>query len=187
MPERTEDAALRGVLTLTLGGEEVGLRTLTLDESDEWLDLLAQHLSDIELPSTDGTVAIKGALTAPAASAAVLLAAYDRDATLGGLEAIRAKASKRELKTALELMVSAEDPFGEGVALSVAEAYGAPSRLLAHVLTMVLDEAKWPSQAASMTGASSATASDTRRSASGGRGSSSSSGGPTPIRQKRSG
>lgn len=181
MPERTEDAALRGVLHITIGGEPVELRTLTLDESDEWLDLLASHLSAIEIPSESGEAAIKGALTAPAGSARVLVEAYDRDGTIPDI----GKAHKRELKAALEEMVMAEDPFGEGIAHSVAQAYGAPAKVVAQVLSYVL--AMPPQPEPQTTGRSNGTGSITAPSAAPGAASSSSSGGPTPKTHKRSG
>lgn len=180
MPERTEDAALRGVLHITIGGESVQLRTLTLDESDEWLDMLADHLSAIELPDTGGQEAIKGALTMPAQSARGLVAAYDLDHAIEDI----GKASKRELKEAFEQMVSAEDPFGEGVARSVAAAYGAPARIMAEMLAYVLNQ---PLPVPSTTGPSSDTVSPTAPSGGSGPASSSSSAGPTPIRRRKSG
>lgn len=181
MPERTEDVALRGILPITIGGQPVELRTLTLDESDAWLDLLASHLSAIEIPSESGEAAIKGALTAPAGSARVLVEAYDIDGTIPDI----GKATKREIKDALEQMVSAEDPFGEGIAHSVARAYGAPAQVVAQVLSYVL--AMPPQPGPSTTGASNGTGSTTGPSAGHGAESSSSSGGATHKTHKRSG
>lgn len=180
MGERTEDLALRGVLPLTIGGDPVELRTLTLDESDEWLDLLSEKLVAVELPSDSGEAAVRGALSAPAASARELVAAYDVDDTIPDI----GKATKREIKAALDAMVESEDPFGEGVARSVGAAFGAPSQLLAEMVAAVL--ATSPAQAASTTGPLPDTASVTGTSGPDGPASSSSSDGPTPMTPKRS-
>ena len=134
MDDRTEGAALRGVLTLTLGGEPVTLRTLTLDESDVWLGLYADALEHVDL----SPAAVGSAFTAPAALMVDLVLAYDLEGTIP--HGIRQKATKLELKTALEAMVAAEDPFGEDVARSVAAGFGAPSRLLTRGLASLLNE-----------------------------------------------
>lgn len=47
--------------------------------------------------------------------------------------------TKRELHDTLEAMADAEDPFGEGAARLAAEVFGAPSRFLAAMTSLVLD------------------------------------------------
>jgi hypothetical protein len=42
MDDRTEDAALRRILPVSVGGEIVPLRTLTIEESDAWLALVRE-------------------------------------------------------------------------------------------------------------------------------------------------
>ena len=86
--------------------------------------------------------------------------------------------SKRELRAALDEMVTAEDPFGEAVAHSVATGFGLPSRFLASGMRVVLDQLAEPLQAPSTDGRS-ASDSTTRASAGNGRASSSSSAGRT--------
>ena len=180
MDERTEDAALRGILTVSMGGQPYQLRTLTIDESDDWLGKLATGLSSVELPEgADGTAAMRALLTASSAAVASLVAAYDLDGILGGLAVIRGRMSKRELRAALDAMVTAEDPFGEDAARSVAEVFGAPSRFLAAGMRMVMAQIASP-LAASTNGRSRATASTSDASAANGAASSSSSDGRTP-------
>lgn len=188
MDERNEDVALRGILPLIIGGKAVELRTLTLDESDEWLGRLAEELAAVGIEDTDqGADLLRAVYTASSAAVARLVVAYDVDGKLGGLEALRSRATKVELKQALDRMVGAEDPFGEAAAHSAAEGFGAASTLLAQGMRAVVAEQMWSALADSTTGPSNGTASDTARSVPVGARSNSSSGGTTPRRHKRSG
>ena len=133
---RTEEDALDGVLHLTLGGQPVELRVLTIAESDVWLDLLASTLSGLDIPeSQDAAGDIRSYFTASSEAAIGLVEAYDVDKKLGDL---RSTAHKREIPIALERMIEAEDPFGEAAAHSVAVAFGAPSRFLGAGMDLAL-------------------------------------------------
>jgi hypothetical protein len=137
--ERTEADALAQVLTVSVGGEAVELRTLTIDESDAWLRRLTGAV-DIALPDAEGDAdTLARMLALPAQAALDLVAAYDKDGVLGDTEALRTRMTKRELHEALEAMADAEDPFGEGAARLAAEVFGAPSRFLAAMTQLVLD------------------------------------------------
>ena len=78
-------------------------------------------------------------LALPAQAALDLVAAYDVDGVLGDTETLRTRMTKRELHAALEAMADAEDPFGEGAARLAAEVFGAPSRFLAAMTSLVID------------------------------------------------
>ena len=137
--ERTEADALRQVLRLTVGGEPVELRTLTIDESDAWLRRLTGAV-DVELPETEGDAdTLAQLLSLPARAALELVTAYDVDGVLGDAESLRTRMTKRELHAALEAMAGAEDPFGEGAARLADEVCGAPSRFLATMTRLVID------------------------------------------------
>jgi hypothetical protein len=139
MAERTEAEALAQVLTISVGGEPVTLRTLTIDESDAWLRRLTGAV-DVELGEAEGDAdTLARMLALPATAALDLVAAYDVDSVLGEPASLRARMTKRELHGALEAMADAEDPFGEGAARLAAEVFGAPSRFLATMTSLVLD------------------------------------------------
>jgi hypothetical protein len=192
MPEeRTEADALRQVLTVSVGGKSVELRTLTIDESDVWLRKLTGAV-DVELPEADGDADTLARLLAlPARAALELVAAYDVDGVLGDIDSLRTRMTKRELHASLEAMAGAEDPFGEGAARLAAEVCGAPSRFLATVTSLVIDGLASPT-APSPSGASTSGASTGREtSVPAGAASASSSSGPTATngsgRRRRSG
>jgi hypothetical protein len=184
--ERTEDAALSRVLHLSIGGEAVTLRTLSLDESDIWLHRLGASIAAIDVPDDITWLGDIGALlTASAESVRGLVKAYDLD---GALPADwQERMTKRELKAALEVMVTAEDPFGTDVARSVAVGFGAPSQALQFGMRQVA----LVSQLARSTAGLSASAPTTDASGESGAASSSSSDGrtgtTTPVRSKRHG
>ena len=191
MPERTEAEALAQVLTISAGGEPVELRTLTIDESDAWLRRLTGAV-DVELGEAEGDAdTLARMLALPATAALDLLAAYDLDRVLGDVETLRSRMTKRELHAALEAMADAEDPFGEGAARLAAEVFGAPSRFLAAMTSLVIDGLASPTER-SPTGASTPGASTgPRTSDPAGAASASSSAGPTATsgssRKRRSG
>ena len=81
--ERTEAEALAQVLTISVGGEPVALRTLTIDESDAWLRRLTGAV-DVELAEAEGDAdTLARMLALPAQAALDLVAAYDVDGVLG--------------------------------------------------------------------------------------------------------
>ena len=144
--ERTEADALRQVLTVSVGGTPVELRTLTIDESDAWLRRLTGAV-DVELPEAEGDAdTLARMLALPATAALDLVAAYDADGVLGDTETLRTRMTKRELHAALEAMADAEDPFGEGAARLAAEVFGAPSRFLAAMTSLVLEGLASPTE-----------------------------------------
>jgi hypothetical protein len=162
-----------------MGGQPYELRTLTLDESDEWLGKVAAAMSAIEIPDEVSWLGdIAALLTTSATAVAGLVAEYDRDGVLGGLDVIRARMTKRELKAAMDAMVTAEDPFGTDVARSVATGFGAPSQTLAFGIERVAVASQL---AISMNGRSARSGSTIDGSAASGAASSSSSAGPTPT------
>ena len=177
--ERTEGAALSGTLEVRMGGAAITLRALTIDESDAWLDKVGEALATVGVPDgVSGTAGISQLLTGSSSAIAALVAAYDIDDALGGIEIIRGRMSKRELKAAMDAMVTAEDPFGEAAALSVATGFGLPSRFLAAGMRVVLDELVLSAPASSTDG-HSASALTGPASADSGRASNSSSAGRT--------
>lgn len=188
MAERTEEDGLDAILLIRLGSEVHELRTLTIVESDEWLAQVSVELARVDLPAIGQPIegepdaALARFLTESSAAALRLVAAYDRDGVLGGEEAIRAVARKRDIRVALERMVEAEDPFGEDAVRSVATAFGAPSRSLWRMTAAFVAASLL---ATSTAGPAAVTASDGETSDDAGPGSSSSSDGPTPITMKR--
>lgn len=158
MDERTEGLALSRVLPLLVGGQTVQLRTLSIDESDAWLGLVAARLASVDLDQTlAASESIAELMTWSSSAVVGLVAAYDLDGTLGGIEAIRSTMSKGELKAAMDAMVTAEDPFGEAVARSVVETLGLPSRFLATFTRMEVTRAIASQLASSTTGPSAPT------------------------------
>jgi hypothetical protein len=137
--ERTEDEGITAdVLHITMGGQPYRLRPLTIRESDEWVGMLSAMMSTLEeVHGDDGDEILRRLLLASTEAALALLLAYDHDHVLGDEEHIRDTASKRELKAALEQMVTVEDPFGEADAHSVVVAFGLPSRMIAAGLEAV--------------------------------------------------
>jgi len=179
MEERTEGVALSRSLPVVMGGEPFELRTLSIDESDAWLMQVGAALAAVDLPEgSDGSDGVGLMLTASSSTVVGLVAAYDLEDVLGGPDAIRGRMSKRELRANMDAMVTAEDPFGEAVALSVATGFGLPSRFLASGMRVVLDQLEAPLLDASTNGRS-ASAPTTDASARNGRASSSSSAGTT--------
>lgn len=176
--ERTEDLGEVGVLHLTMRGQPVKLRVLTIEESDAWLDTLARLLSGLDVPDMEGDAAEAMARVFHAGSDARLsvIAAYDIEGVLGGPDAIRKSMSKQELAAALEVMVEAEGPLGLADARSVVEAFGLPLKRAA-VTLRALGALSRPERSPSRP--SSTGASPTPTSTGRGRASSSSSGGRT--------
>lgn len=98
MIERTEEDGLAARLTITVGGQRTTLRTLNLDESDEWL----KGLDELGELTPTGV---------PAEKLLALIVAYDVDGVLGG--DLRKRFTKVELQSAVNQMVSAEAPLAE--------------------------------------------------------------------------
>jgi hypothetical protein len=174
---RTEEDGLDAVLHLTMGGQPVELRVLTIAESDAWLARLAATLSGLDVPEHEDPEAnIRSYFTASSEAALGLVEAYDLDHKLGDL---RATAHKREVSVALERMIEAEDPFGEKAAHSVAAAFGAPSRFLSAGMDLALAALVPSPPDDSRNGRSDASASLVASLSGAGPASSSSSAGPT--------
>ena len=179
---------MRRILPITMGGQPYELRTLGLDESDAWLAQVAAKLSEVDLPDAPtGADSITALMTWSSGAVLSLVLAYDLGNALGGEAAIRAAMSKQELKAAMDAMVTAEDPFGEAVAHSVAVGFGAPSRFLASGMRMVLTQMIASQLERSTAGLSGPTASTMAPSEPVGAASSSSSDGRTARHTKRSG
>jgi hypothetical protein len=120
--DRTEDAGLAGVLTLTIGGRPRYLPVLKLKHSRAWKERLGGVAAGIEMDD-DLSVTVARAANLASDTALDLVAAYDRTDVLGGREAIEDEATDVELFAALEAMVKATFPF-EGHVRSVVEAFG---------------------------------------------------------------
>jgi hypothetical protein len=182
--ERTEEEALERRVLLTLG-TPVGLRTLSWSESDAWLSLVAEEAAGTDVSEGDAPADFRVFLTASSAAALRLVAAYDVAGVLGGVEGIKERgATKRQVREALEVLVQAEDPFGEDAVRSVVAAFGEPSRTLWRTVAMVVAEAGFL-RALWTTGLGARTGSDMPTSGDAGPASSSSSDGPTPITARR--
>jgi hypothetical protein len=129
--------ALRHILTISVGGERVELRTLTLAESDAWLLALADATTEA-LPSAPDGAKMQAAdlLTIGSRLALRLVEAYDVDGVLGDrIDSM----SKMEVKAALDAMAEAEDPFGEGASRLVVAVYGPASTLLGRATSKLLE------------------------------------------------
>ena len=142
MIERTEAAGESGLLTLSMGGQPVTLRALTLAESDAWLATLGDTLASLDVGDVDdarsGDQMLRDLLVQASHAALDLVVSYDLDGVLGGRDAIRATMTKSELKDALEMMVTVEDPLGPASARSVGVVFGGPSLVLEAALTMTM-------------------------------------------------
>lgn len=159
MAERTEELGLSARLPIVVGGQEVTLRTLNLDESDEW----QKQFAALELSTdTDGDAA-----TATDKMLG-LVEAYDVDGALGA--ALRKRFTRRELYDAVKQMAASENPFLSEEP-SVAKAFG---QVLANHLLLTQFQ-----PASSMNGQPPTGASTRRRSAASSRKKDSSSSGPT--------
>lgn len=139
--ERTEDAGLAGVLDVTMGGGPVRLRALTYDESEVWLERYADALSSTETTDGDTDEArMRSLVTAATRTALDLVLAYDIDGVLGGADAVRARASRREIAAALELMVTVEDPLSETAPRLAALVFGLPSQIALERVEAAINE-----------------------------------------------
>jgi hypothetical protein len=177
MPERTEDAALRGVLPIAVGTETVELRVLTFDETDAWLDRTAEVISALEVEdSPDPGMLLGSAMRAGSEAALRTLRDYDRDGKLG--DDIRSRLTPSQLREALEAVYSVALPFDAGSARLTAAAFGGPTRYMTALLTATMSRlGSSPERSMPMPSDTGVSATST----SGGRGrrSSSSSGGRT--------
>lgn len=138
--ERTEGLALRQSLRITVGGEPVELRTLSLDESDVWL---AKFTAAIDIDTADivgDAAGLARLLTLTSDFALDLIVDYDRDGRLAHRDQLRTHMTRQEVKAALEAMAGAEDPFGEGAARLAGEVFGAPSRLLGTLSRLAMND-----------------------------------------------
>lgn len=139
--ERTEDAGLAGVLDVTMGGEPVRLRALTYDESEVWLERYADALSSTETTDGDTDEArMRSLVTAATRTALDLVLAYDIDGVLGGADAVRARATRREITAALELMVTVEDPLSATAPRLAAMVFGLPSQIALERVEAAINE-----------------------------------------------
>lgn len=135
--DRTEELALAGQLPISVGGRTVVLRTLNLDESEDWLAELGRQVAGFEIPESDDAFA--QIAQAPAKAMLELVVAYDLDGVLGPGESLRKRMTQRELYDAVQQMVTAEAPFVRDVR-SVAEAFGPQLRAVVTSLVMAVVE-----------------------------------------------
>lgn len=112
MSERSEEAALAGRLSISVGGETVVLRTLNLDESEDWLGKVGTEIAGFDLPvGLDAPETFDVLARAPARVMLGLVVAYDVDGVLPPVAELRKRLNQRELYAALREMASAEAPF----------------------------------------------------------------------------
>jgi hypothetical protein len=132
MPERTEEEALTGLLHLTVGGQPVELPTLSIERSEAWLARYIDETSDLNMEGSedeDSTEFMRRIVQTPTQKMLVLLAEYDHEGRLGGVEGLRSKITQRELSRAMEACLEAERPLDVDGLPSVAEAFGGAMRL----------------------------------------------------------
>lgn len=131
MIERTEELGLSARLPIVVGGQQVELRTLNLEESETWQAKLAAAVAKYDLPeSPDPATLFAAFVRQPTGVMLDLVLAYDLDKKLGTRAALRKRMNQRELYAAVKTMVSAEAPFLED-ARSVVEAFGPQLRAIA--------------------------------------------------------
>lgn len=171
MAERTEGAgAAASILTVTMGGEPYRLRALTIEKAEAWQVLMARLAAGMSVdPGAEPADIFAGLMAAGTNVGIEALRAYDDagDAVLGGAERIRKLMLPSELRSAMEVVVSAAVPFDEDASRSVALAFGGPSRVLATTLMTTMAQVILGSRAQapstptpSDAGASDGTASD---------------------------
>lgn len=129
MDERTEELGLAARLPLQVGGAQVVLRTLNLDESEDWLALLADQVAGFDLGEGDPAQIFTQLAQAPVRAMLELVMAYDHDGRLGSVNDLRKRMTQRELYAAVRQMVTAEAPFVQDVR-SVGEAFGPQIRIV---------------------------------------------------------
>lgn len=100
MTERSEELGLAGRLPIVVGGQPVDLRTLNLDESDEWQKQFAAF--DVAFDSAEEAKRTTDAMLE-------LVIAYDVDSRLG--PDVRKRFTRAELYAAFKQMAQAEIPF----------------------------------------------------------------------------
>lgn len=128
---RTEELGLAARLPIVVGGEQVELRTLNLDESEKWQAKLADGIAGFDIPeSNDPSVVFAALAKQPTKVMLELVTAYDVGKVLGTPASLRKRITQRELYAAVKQMVSAEAPFVTD-ARSVVEAFGPQLRALA--------------------------------------------------------
>lgn len=152
--DRTEEAALSGLLEIRMGGQPYTLPVLTMAQSEAWQRTLAQRLASIDvLPDLDDGGELMAQLFAAGGQAKLdVVAAYDLTGVLGGREAIRERITQMELAAALEVMVEAELPFGVVAAPSVVAAFGEPMRLAVATLVAIRSLSERSPSGPSLTG-----------------------------------
>lgn len=124
MSERTEESALARRLSISVGGEPLELRTLNLDESEDWLAKVGGSIAGFDLPTgQDAAETFDLLARTPTRTMLELVRAYDVDGKLGEESELRKRLSQRELYEALKVMVVAEAPFASDVR-SVVAAFG---------------------------------------------------------------
>lgn len=128
-PERTEDAAISGVLHLSMDGRAYSVPILKIKHSREWKAQLGDVVKGVELDDDLGRMLASVANLA-SDRALDLVVAYDQREILGGREAIEDSATDPDLFAMLEVMIKATYPF-EKALRSVAEAFGPQLRTLA--------------------------------------------------------
>lgn len=134
MSDRTEEAALAGRLSISVGGETVVLRTLNLDESEEWLGKVGTEIAGFDLPGgLDAPETFDVLARAPARVMLGLVLAYDLDGVLPPVVELRKRLTQRELYAALRGMAEAEVPFATDLRSAVA-AFGPQIRTAVGIL-----------------------------------------------------
>lgn len=122
MTDRSEESALAGRLSILVGSEPVELRTLNLDESEEWLGKVGASVAGFDLPTgLNGAETFDVLARTPARLMLELVIAYDVDGVFPERAELRKRFRQREVYEALRAMVTAEAPFVTDVRSVVAE------------------------------------------------------------------
>jgi hypothetical protein len=126
MGERTEEEALAGLLTITVGGRPEVLPVLPWSVSDEWTRAVSAAISDVEMPSDGDGADIIHAMVRRSTSAMLdLIVAYDSEGRLGGAESLGKRIRPAEIRAAFDAIADVADPLGE-LARLAGEVFGRP-------------------------------------------------------------
>jgi len=129
MPARRASDALRGLARLAIGGEEILLPVLTIEQNEAWVSALDAELAGLVAGITGGPEAgtpaedlelVLSALASELPRLVAALADYDRGGLLGGVDGIRRRARPHEVIAALLTIWRAANPLADIALLGLA-------------------------------------------------------------------
>lgn len=114
MPDVDED--VKGTIRIEVGGVAHRVRVLPISAADRWIEQLEAEFDRIagDVDAHEGG-SLLGLTAKTNRAAARMVAAYDREGTLGGYDAILDTAFPSELAEAMEVMRTSALPFGRGI------------------------------------------------------------------------